>query len=307
MLSRSIHPYSSPEARGSVLLVLLAMSYSVFGLLSRLSYADLGTFSQVAVRSGVALLLTLPFLGRSFEAITLSRRDLALLLSRGVLMYGISIPCYIQAVNTGYLGIVALIAALPFSSLFGVLLYKERPAPIFWIGLLLATVGLVPLVHNPLIASLYSILMGLASSVTFALALVLRRSQSPSLTDSGGNIYLLGIGLMMSCLGAFITGESMPRLHSSALVLNLAGGALVAINAYIASAAFRIVSATRAGSLLMAEPLFSLVLGSVVFDEQLSKGQYAGAAVVLAGIITSGLSSRLFVRLGCLRPAAQIP
>lgn len=274
------------RSRGGVcVLIALALSYSCFGLISNLSYSTLGTFTQVMVRSGVALILFLIWSPGLVRALCqMPQKDWLLLLVRSFVMYGVSIPCFVAAVGTGHLGSIAILAALPFSAAWGYLLYDERPSKSYWFGLLIAIGGLIPLVGGEGNISSREGTYAIVSSVTFALGLVLRRSHE-TVNDHHLNGGLLFLGILWCSLGAILSDEGLPDQSIDVLWLNLGAGLLVAVNAHLASIGFQRVSASTAGALLMLEPVFATILGAIVLGQGITASGVVGGLCVLSGVL----------------------
>jgi drug/metabolite transporter (DMT)-like permease len=240
----------------------------------------------VTLRSGIAAAITVMLAPGLFKKLRkLPLYELRLLVFRAALMYGISVPCFVLAVSEGHLGIVSLIAALPFVTFWGVVMYGERPSRLYWLGLVVAVFGLIPMIGSDGGIGLRQAGLAALSSITFALALVLRRSHRADLGDAEMNSVLLILGTVCSAIGAIATNEEVRFNDPIALLLNVAGGGLVALNAYLASVGFVRTSASTAGAVLMLEPIFSAVLGFLIFGQGITLLQLSGAGIMLTGIL----------------------
>lgn len=296
-------PTPTPAARGGKLaLLLLAFSYSTFGVTARLLAEHFEIYQQIYLRTLVALVLLTAVYALSprprirIPWRQIPARDWLLLIVRVAAIGPISIGLFTKAVMLTSLGNTALIAALPFAAIWGALLFRERLRPSA-IGLLIlgfAGVFLIA-VRDP--ADLFSWgegeLLALASTIFFTLGLVTRRWHTPLLGNRDLALVFLLCATPMLILVSLLVGEGVPRQFGleTAAVVAIAGG-FSALSVYLGNLGFEAVPSFQAGNILTLECVFALLLGYMFYGEVPTLRTLGGGFLVILSVILLNRSRR---------------
>lgn len=276
-------------------LILLSLIYSVFGMLTREFAKDLAMFQQIWTRTVVALLicaLITPGILNPARLARLQRTDWALLLCRSVLCYVVGVSAFVLAVMATTLAKVALIYALPFSSIWGRLFYRDQIRPFHWVCLGLSFTGVIVMGASGDL-SIRGIgqgeLWALLSVASTELAMVLRRSHSPDLKDGELNFLFLLFSAAATVIAGILFKEPLwVCMDASLLKLLVVSGVLVAGAGYLANYTVRTAPLILVSALLLMEWIFTALIAYAAYDEPLT-GSTAMAAVLIlgGGILTS--------------------
>ncbi len=181
--------------------------------------------------------------------------------------------------------------------LLGVVLFRERPRPGFWVALPLVLVGiwLLSALGRPVVADgsvPVGVGLGVLAGVTYAGWLVLLRVARGR--EGGGSAAEL---LWSLCLGGLVVTGGVAVAEGVAgpagwpadgWLLLLALGSQV-IGWLLLTSSIHLLPAAATSIALLLQPVLALVWGAVLLAEPVGLPQVAGAAIVLAGV---GLAHR---------------
>jgi len=147
------------------------------------------------------------------------------------------------------------------------------------------------------------VLLGLATSVAYALFLLVLRQGGRDLRRLAGPLlWATGSAAGFSALFGLALGELVvPSLESLGWLVLLALSAQVLGWMLISSSLPRLPAALTA-VLLLVQPIGALVVSALVLSESPAPVQYAGASLILAGVVLATATSR-----GAPRPAPPSP
>lgn len=176
--------------------------------------------------------------------------------------------------------------------LTGVVLFRERPAPSFWLGvpLVLVGVGVLGVVGRPVVAGgsvPLGVLLGIATAVAYAGSLVVLRLARAR--EGGGTavevLWSLTVGAtLVTGLVAVLEGVAGPAgWPADGWLLLLALGSQVVGWLLLTSSIHRLPAAATSVALLL-QPVLALGWGALLLGEPLGLPQVAGAATVLVGV-----------------------
>jgi drug/metabolite transporter (DMT)-like permease len=184
-----------------------------------------------------------------------------------------------------------------FVTLAAWLLYRQRPSPVFLVGMLLALAGTATLMGRSFSLSAQQPLgdlLGIATAGCYSVYLL----SIKRLRDAGcATATIVSWGASITALAllpiALLSGETLlpPSLHAWTVLLALAlishagGQSLIAYALAQLPAAFSSVA-------LLVEPLVAALLAWPVFGERLGPIEIAGGLLVLAGIYVSRRGSQ---------------
>jgi DME family drug/metabolite transporter len=293
-----------PAVLGTLAVVTAASGFGLLGVLSRLSYeAGVAPIPFVAWRAAIgfaaiALVIAVRVrhgIGRA-DVRGLARRDriglvvvaaAALLLNVAMfLAFDVTTVAIVLLAFYTYPAIVALVA---------VALGDDHLDPLGWVALTLAIAGMVLVVAGGLgegsattIRPL-GVVLGLIAALCQTVFITVSRGRFRSVPPEQATGWILGV-TAVACAVASIVGAGdlgVPARSGQALVLVTITGLISAgIPSMLFLVGIRIIGATRAGVLMLVEPLVGVTLAAVVLGESLRALQLVGgAAIVVAGAL----------------------
>lgn len=180
-----------------------------------------------------------------------------------------------------------------FVGLAGVLLFRERPHPAFWVGVpvVLAGIGLLAATGAPLEPGgsvPLGVALGVLTGAFYAVYLVLlrvARLRNPRVTSIESMAAATLGATLVTGAAAGLEGVAGPAgsLRADGWLLALALGNQVAAWVLLASSIHRLPAALTSVALLL-QPVLALVWGALLLDEPIGPVQVAGSAVVLIGV-----------------------
>lgn len=199
-----------------------------------------------------------------------------------------------------------------FVGLAGVLLFRERPALLFWIALpiVLAGIWLLSVVGQPLEPDgsvPLGVVYGIITAITYAGCLVvLRVTRGRTERATGPSmLWCLTLGAaFVTTSAAALDGVAAPAgWPADGWLLTLAIGSQVVGWLLLTSSIHRLPAAATSVALLL-QPVLALLWGAVILGEPLGSPQVAGAAVVLVGVALSHRGAQQVV-VSADAPAAE--
>jgi len=175
----------------------------------------------------------------------------------------------------------------------GVMLFRERPLPMFWLAFPVTLVGvtLLALGGRPVIVGGsigFGVAAGLLTAAAYAAYLVLlrlarlRRPTAGSVAVVGSAT--LGATAVMAVVAGFEgVAAPPPGFAANAWLVVLALGCQVGGWLLLGSSIHRLPAALTSVALLL-QPLLTIVWGALLLDEDIGAVQFAGAAVVLGSV-----------------------
>lgn len=224
----------------------------------------------------------------------LPARDLLLLALRGLFGWCLGGYFFFEAVRHGSIGNAAALSALPWGTLWAVLVYRERFSWHLLATIMTASIGVLLLTNVSFVltpASLEAILSGLLIS----LAQTMRPLHSPTMRDS--QLACLGNLLASILLFTWVctTGEttswilSLSKLRWEACAILLLQQGL---NALLLNYAFGRVAPSVGSIILTLEVALGITLGAVFYHESILLIQIIGAILIMGSVILSAMLPR---------------
>jgi len=274
-----------PSPLGYSLILLSALGFGTYGVWSRLMGPTFGPFYQAWVRSIIIILIMLPFMIKSKSFRKIERKDwpqVGLFIAGGVFT---QVPLY-YAFNHAPIGNVQLI----FYSMFVITAYLvgrfylgESITKVKIIAIVLALVGLAivfgetVLIFAPLGLALAA-LNGVASGGETSSTKKVSQKYSPALLVFWGWVFTLLTHLPMSLL----VGEKWvaPQFNHAWLWL-LVYSIVNAAAFWLAVTGYKHVDASIASLIGLAEVIFAVIFGAIIFHQTITWGVYIGGVLIL--------------------------
>ena len=291
--------HSSDRTKGIVALVLLSLSFALFGYYSRELATEFTNLQQVYARFFVALLIALLLYGRTLtvdKVLAVSKHDWGILIIRALSSILLGVTLYTEAVQLTTLGVVILLGAIPFTALWGVLLFKERLSAqkIFLLLLGFTGVALVA-IKSDLNALKFGRgeVLAIFSSLFFSFGVVLRKAHSPDLSNTETSLYFMAVASLVVFLASILCGEGLPNtITAHAWLVLIISAVFIAINVLAIQYGFQKVDAITAGAVLNMEIVFAILLGYLAYGEVLSLREMFGGILIVVSTVMFGFVDR---------------
>ncbi len=266
--------------------LLIACSVISFAIMSALVKSiphintTVTTFVRFSVGFGILGLLALT------KKIKLSFNNTPLLLLRGLTGGFAVFLLYYSIVNIGVGKATVFVYSYPiFATLMSVFIFKEKVKLIQWLFILLAFIGIILLsVKTGLDITqiskneLLAITGGLLSAISVIIVKKLHH------TDSSTSIFF-----SQSLVGLWIflfPSNTVSFEGSSGIAITLiAIGIVSAIGQLIMTEGYKHIEVSKGSTMFMLVPVFNIILGYYIFNEELSFKEWIGASLVILGCI----------------------
>ena len=181
-----------------------------------------------------------------------------------------------------------------FTPLLAALVLRRRPGAAAWAGVALATTGLALLSLKGSFLPGFGDVLVLGCALSFAAHIVGLGAWSHRHAALPLTTVQLGVAALLHAV--FAVAWEVPRgsyAFGARTVTALLLTALLASAAgfWIQTGAQRVIPPTRTAIILTMEPVFAGVFGYVLLDERLAPRGWAGAALILAGMLTAELGA----------------
>ncbi|MBN8549941.1 MAG: DMT family transporter [Deltaproteobacteria bacterium] len=282
----------SEFSKGVIALFTVTLTWALFSIFARAMHGELGNAYQLSLRlvtASIFLVLLKPSLLNLERYKKYTRGDWKLLGLRSVLFTGLGSLPWVAAINSTDIATTSFVQALPFTCLWGVLIFKERRPLLIWCILAFAVLGA---------ALMFGILPGqsirfgrgeclaLISATAFPLALILRKKHSPAPDDWELSLLVLLLGAAQAFPAAYLLGESFPlRISLWMAFLGTIGGILVAASLFFSSYGMPRVSGMLSGIIFALESPLCVLLGLAVYGEIPTLNTLMGGAMIVAAVI----------------------
>lgn len=273
----------------ALLTILALVAFAANSIFARLALGGLSidpaSYTAVRLMTGAATLWLIVRFGRADEPA----------LSEGGWMAAAMLFLYVVTFSFAYLslstgtGALILFAAVQITMIAIGLGSGERPSALYWLGLLLAVVGLVYLVSPGITAPppLGSLLMGTAG-IAWGLYSVLGRGVRNPVHATAKN-FLNTVPLALVVLLVWL--PSLALTAEGAIWAALSGSITSAVGYVIWYAALRGLTATMAATVQLSVPAIAALGGVLFLSEPMTWRLILSGAVILSGVALA-ISSR---------------
>ena len=314
-----------PPVTGFLTVVLAASLFGMLGPLSRYAYdAGMVPLSFVAWRAGIGFLAAAAFIGwrasRGIEPLTrfgrLDRVERVTLLVAALLGFGLNLAMFISFdLITIALALLGFYTYPVIVAVVNVVLGREVLDRTRVVALVLAIAGMIAVVAGQLDPGTgirvneLGIALALVAAVCQAAFVVISRAGYPSVPSSQAMAVVLGTTVVCSVIVAAVTGGAaalaFPLNDPSVLpLLAFTGLFAAAIPSILFLAGIRRIGGTRAGILMLFEPLVVVALAAVLLGESIAPIQVLGGVAILAAAVILQLGSTLTGR-AVVAPAVE--
>jgi drug/metabolite transporter (DMT)-like permease len=271
---------------GVLLIILSAASFGTLAIFGRYAYADgIDTFTLLFLRFTTAAVLMGGFLAYRREALPHGRSLISLIGMGGLGYVGQSFS-YLSAIKYASAGLVALLLYLypTFVAILSVIFLKRKLTRLEGYALVLATLG-VALTADPHGGQWTGILLALAAAAIYSVYIIVGVGvmQEVSAIQSSTVIFA-SAGLVYGVLAA-VNGPHWPASSNGWITV----AAMAVVATVIPVAAFlgglKRIGPTDASMLSTLEPVVTVLLAALLFDERLQPITLLGGGLILAAVI----------------------
>ncbi|GAL26625.1 metabolite transporter (DMT) superfamily [Vibrio variabilis] len=283
--------------RAELILVFTTLLAGAGWVFSKEAIQGLPPFGFIGLRFLAASLILLPFCYKALKAASIS--DCLRALSVGGFLGG-AIFCWIHAISiSDTLGEGAFIMSLSmlFVPLVAWVLFKSKPIRAFWLSLPLAVVGLFLLSWKGSWSFNASQLWFLVSAVGLAVHFNFNSKYSASLSP----MLLTTLQLFSTgCLGLLLSWftETWPSEISVVTWKWFTLSVILAtsLRYLMQTTGQKLANPTNAALLMLLEPVWTLILSVLIYDESMPLNKILGCLCLLASLIFYRLSSMVIIR-----------
>ena len=262
-----------------------AASFGVMPVLTKVVYDDgADPIGVLGVRFALAAAVLLALAAVRRERLPRGRTLATLLALGGIGYVGMSL-CYFFALERISAGLTSLLLYFypALVVVLGALLLRDRPRPVAYAAVAVATVGTVLTIGPVEGGQTLGIVLGLGSALVYA-TYVLVSSQVHGVGPFAMSAtVLLGSAVVMGVLAA-LTRPQLPSQTGAWLALGgvaLVGGVLAVATFF---AALALLGPSDTAVISTVEPVVSIAVAALVLGERLNSVQVLGGVVVLAAV-----------------------
>ena len=283
------------RALGIAYIVASALAFGALAILARVAYADgVDTVTLLALRFTFAA-ICLAFIARA-RHVTLPRgRDLASVAVLGGAGYGGQAATFFTALTLAPAGLVALLLYLhpALVAVLATVFLHERMSAVKLAALLVALAGMALTVAPAVMGSGTSVFprlplgiaFGVAAAAIYAVYIVAGTRLTERVAPLALSTIVVASAAVVFIVAVAINGPLLPR---SAVGWAAAGGiALVSTVAAITLffAGLALIGPTQASTLSTIEPVFTILLASLLLGERIEVIQVVGGALILGAVV----------------------
>jgi drug/metabolite transporter, DME family len=299
-------PTDRPPVSGFLIVVVAASLFGMLGPLSRYAYdAGMQPLPFVAWRAGIGFLASASFVAwrvtRGAEPLVrlggLSTAERVTLLVASLLAFGLNLAMFISFdLVTIALALLGFYTYPVIVAAANVALGRETMDRTRLVALLLAVAGMVAVVASQLDPAsgikVDALGLGLAlvAAGCQAAFVIISRNGYPSVPSSQAMALVMATTVVCATLIALVTGTgaalALPLSDPSVLpLLAFTGLFAAAIPSILFLTGIRRIGGTRAGILMLFEPVVGVALAAVLLGEALAPVQIAGGLAILAAAV----------------------
>ena len=278
----------------------------LYAISSGFCYGFVGYFGMTIINSGISVfnmlfwrffisaLLMLIILLPKYKMIFQSGEDNLKVIFCGMAFYGASTTIYFIAskyIGSG-LAMVILFTYPAIVMLFNVLYHKLHISKSYYIAFLLLIIGLVCLIDmHVLIFDIFGVVLGVLSALFYACYIIASKKISIPPTVS---TFMVSIGCMTTCLISSIIDSSFSIPESIEVWCNIISISMIctALPILLLLEGLKYISSEKASLLSVLEPVFVLILGIALLNEQVTRIQIIGSIMLLLAAIITLLSDK---------------
>ncbi len=284
--------------KGTLAVLMAAAGYGTASIFGKLAFAQgLDTYTVLTIRYSLAAVILWGYLiaTRQHRPLDKKNRQLVFL---AALLGNILVPIlYFQGLQRLPISLFAILSYTypSFVIAFSWLFLKEKLQPYQWTSLALTMTGCAVMYWSRQIHyDLLGIFLALGASVSYSLYILGLARNMQTLSPARAMTYTISAAAAAFIIYGAVTGALRPPSPTGWALL----GGMAIFSTAAASIAFftgiQLIGPSRAALISTVEPIFTIVLAMLVFNETITGQQALGAGlVVLALLILHGGTPRI--------------
>lgn len=272
---------------------------ALYAITSGLCYGLTGYFGVSLINSGLsifnmlfwrffisAILIIALMLPKYKTLLQVCKNDLKMLFY-GIIFYGASTITYFisgKYVGTG-VAMVILFTYPAFVMLFNIFLYKIRLNSVYYFAFFMLTLGIICLIDvRELTFNIFGIGFGILASFTYA-CYMLASKKSPS--SPMISTLMVSTGCATTCLIVACVDSSFYMPSGFNVWINILGIAIIctALPILLLLKALQYINTEKASMLSVLEPVFVVIFGILLLNENITNLKIAGIITILSGAL----------------------
>ncbi|WP_042204183.1 DMT family transporter [Paenibacillus camerounensis] len=279
--------------KAELLLIMVTLFWGSSYIFMKMGLNSLGEFNLIALRFGLAFILAAVLFRKRLRRIDLRTVKYGALL--GFLLLGVftCITFGLQTTTTSNAGFLVALTVV-FVPLLEVLVFRKKVSPPQVFGTLLAIAGIGLLTLNGSLRIQPGDFLCILSAVFYAVQILVTGKAVKSCDSLNIGILQLGFaGGYALVLSAIFETPALPSTMPAWIAIAALGVLCSACGFILQPVAQQFTTPTRTGLIFSLEPVFAAFFGYWFAGEQLSMQGYAGAALVMLGIVASELLGKM--------------
>ncbi|WP_236333087.1 DMT family transporter [Paenibacillus auburnensis] len=279
--------------KAELLLLIVTMFWGSSYIFMKMGLGTLGEFNLIALRFVLAFILAAILFHKRLRSINIRTLRYGALL--GFLLLGVftCITFGLQTTTTSNAGFLVALTVI-FVPMLDVLVFRKKVAAAQVFGAILAIAGIGLLTLNSALHIQPGDFLCILSALFYAVQ-ILVTSKAVKSCDSL-NIGILQLGFVSGyalVLSAIFETPHLPSTMPGWIAILALGILCSACGFILQPVAQKFTTPTRTGLIFSLEPVFAAFFGYWFAGEQLSMQGYAGAALVMLGIVASELLGKM--------------
>lgn len=279
--------------KAELLLLVVTLFWGSSYIFMKMGLGTLDEFNLIALRFGLAFILAVVLFHRRLRKVDFKTIKYGALL--GLLLLGVftCITFGLQTTTTSNAGFLVALTVV-FVPILDRFLFKKRIAPPQIFGSVLAIAGIGLLTLNETLTIRPGDFLCILSAVFYAVQIIFTGKAVKECDSLNIGILQLGFaGGFAFVLSALFESPSLPSSLPGWIAILALGILCSACGFILQPIAQKYTTPTRTGLIFALEPVFAALFGFWFAAEKLSMQGYAGAALVLLGIVASELLAKV--------------
>ena len=280
------------QKKADFLIALISMAWGSSYILMKLGLEGLGVFNLIALRFGIAFILTALIFTKSVLKVNLKTICCSAIL--GFLLFGLFTFLLMglkttSASSAGFLTSTAVV----FVFILQILITKQRPKLPIVIGILLTICGIAMLTIKESFVFEKGSVLCILGAFSYACHIIVTNNMARKNEAVLLGIFQLGFASLYGLIFSIIFEKpSLPQNTSEWIAVLGLAFICSAFGFVMQPVAQKYTTPERTGILFSLEPVFAAVLGYIFLNEVLMAKGYIGALLVLGGVLVSGVKMK---------------
>lgn len=289
--------FLTTQKQGALYAISSGLCYGLMGYFGvTLMNSGLSVFNMLFWRFVIATLFVLILLLPKYQNLYKLSKESVKVLLYGIVFYGTGTITYFMAsrhIGTG-LSMVIFFSFPAIVMLLNIVFYRTKVSMLYYFAFAIIIVGMICLADKQALSfDILGIVLGLLSALCYACYIFSSKRivLSPLLST-----FMVSAGCMITCLLAAVMDSSLHIPIGAHNWFNIISMGLVctALPILLLLQALKYISSEKASMLSVLEPIFVVIFGILLLDEQVTSLQIVGIVVVLSGALMTLLPDRRF-------------